>query len=260
MVELTTLYARFLKRTIAFALFVVLGEGCSPSCEAVAAMETFEQMLQQSETDARSRSVWPGEKAFDDAEREYGRTYDALFAISCKRERLAVATRMEHRLLEYIHARQSGFEEVRALFFSCSMFDGVVRAVWETTGDERCVFALWERRRRKCVAAAERCEKEEEYLKKEDKRLLENAMKMAVRMAKVGMKDLTADEKTQIDEAHAKRPSIEERLRGLYFLKKSYRTCTPGKTGVALANGKLYGRFLSLSRKELDRLAYAAWE
>ena len=53
------------------ALFVVLGEGCSPSREAVAAMETFEHMLQQSETDAHSRCVWPGEKACDDAEREY---------------------------------------------------------------------------------------------------------------------------------------------------------------------------------------------
>ncbi len=258
MVELTTLYARFLQCTIAFALFVALGEGCSPSREAVAAMETFEHMLQKSETDARSRCVWPGEKAFDDAEREYGRTYDALFAISCRRERLAVATRMENRLLEYIHARQSGFEEVRTLFLTCFMFDGVVRAVWETTGDERRVFALWERRRRKCVAAAERCEKEEECLKKEDKRLLENAMKMAGRMAKVSMKDLTTDEKTQIDEAHAKRPSIEERLRGLYFLKESYRTCTPGKTGVALADGKLYERFQSLPKNELDRLVYAA--
>ena len=258
MVELTTLYARFQQCIVAFAFFVVLGEGCAPSREAVDAMETFEHMLQQSETDACNRCDWPGERTFDDAEHEYGRTYDALLAIPCRRERLAVATRMEYRLLEYIHACQSSCVEARTLFFSCSMFDGIVRAVWETTGDERRVFALWERRRRKCVASAERCENEEKYLKKEDKRLLENAMKMAGRMAKVSMKDLTTDEKTQIDEAHAKRPSIEERLRGLYFLKESYRTCTPGKTGVALADGKLYERFQSLPKNELDRLVYAA--
>ena len=235
------------------AALVFLG-GCgsdAPSREAVAAMEAFEQLLATADG---GRTILPYEKEFAEVRRKYIRVHDDLMVISDKRERMKVAMRMEKQLDESIVARSTGFGELRFLVRSNVMFEGLVKTVWETTGDERRVFTLWERRRRKCVAAAERCERENAELEKDEKRLLLNAMTVGTKLAKVSMQELTAEEREKIKEAHEKRPRIAERLRAFYFLISQYRLRVPGKEGMTLADGKLYERFQKLSQKELDEL------
>ena len=244
-------------RTIMLAAFTFLGGcGCNgPSREAVAAMETFELLLQSADG---GETIFPTEEGFAEPRRKYGQIYDALIAVPDKRERMQVARRMERQLLEAIVARPSEFAECRFLFHSNVMFHAIVQAVWETTGDERCVFAFWERRRRKCIASAERSEREEEELKKEYRRLGYNGLRVSARMAKVKMKELTEEEQATLKECLEKRPKVEERLRGLYFLNGPfgwYRLGIPGAEGGGLAGGRLFERFQKLSQEERDELA-----
>ena len=244
------------KRVLLLSAFVLLGGcGCNePSREAVAAMENFELLLQSAD---RGKTIFPSDEGFTEIRHKYTQIYDALIAVPDKRERVQVARRMEERLLEAIVARPSGFGECRFLIHSNIMFHALVQAVWETTGDERCVFAFWERRRRKCIAAAERCEREELELKNEDRRLMVKDYRVAARMAQVRKSDLTKEELATFKECQERRPKIAERLRGLYFLNGSlgwYRLGVPGSEGAALADGKLYERFQKLSQKELDEL------
>jgi hypothetical protein len=245
------------KRVLLLVAFVLLGGcGCNePSREAVAAMETFEQLLQSAEDD--KCVISPQEKRFAEVRRKYARLYDALISIPGKRERTQVAMRMEKRLLETIIPRPSGFDEYDFFLRSNIMFHALVQAVWETTGDERRIFTFWERRRRKCIAAAERCEREEEQLKKDYRRLLANDYRIGARMARVSMKELTEEELATFKECKERRPKIVERLRGLDFLNGPlgwYRLGVPGTEGAALAGGKLYERYQKLSSKELDEL------
>ena len=243
---------------ILFVAWALVG-GCGfnePSREAVMAMETFEQLLQSADG---GDFILPYEERFAEVRRKYGQIHDDLISIPSKRERIQVATRMERRLLDALVARPSGFGECRFLVHSNVMFHALVHAVWETTGDERRVFALWERRRRKCLAMAERSEREEVGLKEEDKCLMVNEYRVAARMAKVRKKDLTAEERATFNECQEKRPKIAERLRGLYFLNGPQGwnlRDVPGAegTGAGLAGGKLNERFQKLSQKELDEL------
>ena len=244
------------KNVLLLVAFALLG-GCGynePSREAVAAMETFELLLLSAD---RGKTIFPSDEGFTEIRHKYTQIYDALIAVPDKRERVQVARRMEERLLETIVARPSGFGECRFLIHSNIMFHALVQAVWETTGDEQCVFAFWERRRRKCIAAAERCEREEAQLKKEYRRLVTNGYRISARMARVSMKELTEEEQATLKECLEKRPKIVERLRGLDFLNGPlgwYRLGVPGTEGAALAGGKLYEKFQKLSPKELDEL------
>lgn len=248
---------RLTRRSVPLLVALVFLGGCGcneASREAVAAMETFESLLQSADS---GKTIFPSDEGFSEPRRKYGQIYNALIAVSDKRERMQVARRMEGQLLGAIVARPSGFGECRFLIHSNIMFHALVQAVWETTDDERLVFAIWERRRRKCVAAAERCEREEEELRKEDKRLLVKDYRIAARMAQVSKKELTKDELATFKECREKRPKIAERLNGLDFLNGPlgwYRLGVPGAEGAGLAGGKLYERFQKLSPKELDEL------
>ena len=255
MVGLKIFRTQFSRHVFLLVSFAILG-GCdegTPSREAVAAMETFEALLQQATT-TDTEYMFAYEERFVEVRRTYGRIHEALMAIPGKRERMNAVTRMNERLQESIVTRLPGFQELGFHIRSCVMFDGLVQVVWETAGDERRVFALWERRRRKCIAAAERCEREEEELKKDYRRLLSNGYRISARMARVSMKELTEEEIVTLKEYKEKEPKIAERLRALYFLPDTYRRSVPGEEGAKLAGGKLYERFQKLSPKELDEL------
>lgn len=249
---------RFTRKNVLLLVASALLGGCGcngPSREAMAAMETFEQLLQSADDD--KCVISPQEERFAEVRRKYARLYDTLISIPGKKERMQVAMRMEKRLLETIIPRPSGFDEYDFFLRSNIMFHALVQAVWETTVDERRVFAFWERRRRKCIAAAERCEREEAQLKKDYRRLLANGYRLSARMARVSMKELTEEEQATLKECMEKEPKIVERLRGLYFLNGPlgwYRLGVPGAEGAGLADGKLYERFQKLSPKKLDEL------
>ena len=252
--DILTIFSTPTLRHMSLLAVLLLG-GCGGdelSREAVSAMDVFERLLQQAAT-TDTEYMFAYEKRFTEVRHTYGRVYEVLMAIPGKRERMRVVTRMDERLQESIVARPSSFKELGFHIRSRIMFDAIIKATWDTTGDEHRIFALWERRRRKCNMAAERCVMEKEVLKKEYWRLWEISMTVAARLAKVKTQELTDEEMAMKKEFEEKEPKIMERLRGLDFLPSEYRTVI-GDDGKELAGGKLYERFQKLSARELEKL------